>query len=288
MLEYALRFVTRRNTISSRDRSLDVGASHTLIMRDKKAKGGRHSKDDYESAIHDDMEAEAAYERQKAAWKEAPDAKPAARPTKEAPKIAVDESVLSVLTDSDHSKRAQLTLDLLEAMPASVRDGPGYAELRARLSGVSTANIDLTDTAGNDLPGPEVELRLATRAELKKIRKKVDAKREAGEDCDTDDELEAIGLRNNLAYEKGKEKKKAKPPAKAKAAPAKQPPVATPPPAANGEKSPASASKKRLSSFLPGSKKKLNVDSPANGTEVKVERQSSGKKEKKGQDCVVM
>lgn len=163
-------------------------------MRDK---AQRYARDDYESAVFDDMNAEAAYERKKAAWKKVPDQAPAPRPkVAEAYPVAVDDGTFEELKpalDGSNAKQRAAIKEELAAVPVDASKKETYVELHSNLTQWETAGKK--DTAGNDLPANEaIAKKPASRAEMKKIRKRIAEKRKEGVECDTDDEFDAVGL----------------------------------------------------------------------------------------------
>lgn len=170
-------------------------------MRDKIK--NRSSKDDYETAVLDDMEAEAAYEAQKRAWKSTPDAAPAPRPNaiKQAYPVAEGDSTFAelkpALDGSDQEKRAAMKAELAALPAVDAPQKETFTDLKHGMPAEEAADklAATKDALGNDLPVNEVlEKRRATRSEMKKIKRRLAEKRKEGIACDTDDELAAANL----------------------------------------------------------------------------------------------
>jgi len=153
-------------------------------------------------------ENEAADAAAKEAWSHVPDVKPSARPGVEHDakflkflthhKLVGQDATLETLqalVDHDHEKRAQLLAEL-EALPSCEKEKETYADLHRYILVASSeiARLKSTDGAGNTIEAPPKAKKAASRADLKRIKRLVELKREGGIDANTDDELAAQGL----------------------------------------------------------------------------------------------
>ena len=257
-------------------------------MRDKMKKHAM--KDDYETAVLDDMEAEAAYERQKEAWRKVPNAAPAPRAkpgaVEASPNVVhVDDGTFDaykkVLDGGDQAKRAALANELASLPPKGQAEP--YSELHSRLPPAFVDGaVDVTDSLGNEVSPPPAEKKTATRQEMRQIRKRVEEKRKDGIDCDTDDELATVGLK--------RDEEASKPRAKPAKAPADKQggttqstvakPTAT---AAASARNGAAATRPAVVASTPAA---ASAASPRKASTKPVKEKS--KSGKKSQDCMVM
>jgi len=94
--------------------------------------------------------------------------------------------------ERDNSKRADLKENLAALPAASQKDG-GYAELAHNLP-VDVSDGERKDALGNELPPNPPTKRKATKSDLKKIRKRIEAQRLEGQTVNTDEELDRYGF----------------------------------------------------------------------------------------------
>ena len=169
-----------------------------------------YERDAFETSDLAMMEADHAEDELRQKWARTPDAKPAIRPSQN-----VDEKLLKILThhklmpddtsldqlrnmlhSSDHADTRAKLLHDLSAIQTPVDEADSYASLRAELN---AADFELdgepVDHFGNPVAKEDEPKKRATKADLKRIKKLVAARRTSGDlGCNTDDELEAAGL----------------------------------------------------------------------------------------------